>query len=63
MNSSTKEPQSNEHIEAKQTIQNLKHKTSNNNKIRRYLEFLGINDDSLDLDEVKETIKDVQGNS
>lgn len=54
---------SNEHIEAKQTIQNLKHKTSNNNKIRRYLEFLGINDDSLDLDEVKETIKDVQGNS
>lgn len=55
--------QSKEHIEAKQAVQNLKHKTSNNNKIQRYLEFLGINDDSVDLDEVKETIKDVQGNS
>jgi hypothetical protein len=63
MNSSTKQLQSKEHIKAKQTVQNLKHKTSSNNKIRRYLEFLGINDDSLDLDEVKEAIKDVQGNS
>lgn len=55
--------QSEEHVKAKQSVQNLKHKTSSNNKIRRYLEFLGINDDSLDLDEVKEAIKDVQGNS
>ena len=61
MDSSTKQFQSKEHVEAKWAIQNLKHKTSNNDKIQRYLEFLGINDDSLDLDEVKEAIKDVQG--
>lgn len=54
---------SKEHIEAKQAVQNLKHKTSNNHKIQRYLEFLGINSDDLDLDEVKESIKDVQGNN
>ena len=63
MDSSTKQLQSKEHIKAKQAVQGLKNKTSNNNKIRRYLEFLGINDDSLDLDEVKEAIKDVQGNN
>ena len=54
---------SKEHIKAKQAVQNLKHKTSNNHKIQRYLEFLGINSDDLDLDEVKESIKDVQGNN
>lgn len=63
MNSSTKQLQANEHIKAKQIVQNLKHKTSKNNQIRRYLEFLGINSDDLDLDEVKESIKDVQGNN
>lgn len=55
--------QSEGHVKAKQAVQNLKHKTSNNHKIQRYLEFLGINSNDLDLDEVKESIKDVQGNN
>lgn len=53
--------QSKEHIEAKNSIENLRNKTSNNEKIRQYLQFLGINPDNLDLNQVAEDIKNVNG--
>lgn len=53
--------QSKEHIEAKISIENLRNKTSNNEKFKQYLQFLGINPDNLDLDQVAEDIKNVNG--
>ena len=52
---------SKEHIEAKNTIENLKSKTSNNEKFKQYFQFLGINPDNLDVDQVAEDIKNVNG--
>lgn len=54
--------QSKEHIEAKISIENLRNKTSNNEKFKQYLQFLGINPDNLDLDQVAEDIRNVSGN-
>ncbi len=53
--------QSKEHIEAKNSIENLRKKTSNNEKFKQYFQFLGINPDNLDLDKVAEDIKKVNG--
>ena len=53
--------QSKEHIEAKNAIENLKNKTSNNEKFKQYFQFLGINPDKLDVDQVAENIKNVNG--
>lgn len=52
--------QSKEHIKAKNAIENLK-KTSNNEKFKQYFQFLGINPDNLDVDQVAENIKNVNG--
>ena len=54
--------QSKEHIEAKSAIENLRNKTSNNEKFKQYFQFLGINPDNLDLDQVAEDIRNVSGN-
>lgn len=51
--------QSKEHIEAKNAIENLRNKTSNNEKFKQYFQFLGINHDNLDLDQVAEDIRNV----
>ena len=53
--------QSKEHIEAKKAVENLRNKTSNNEKFKQYFQFLGINPDNLDLDQVAEDIKNVNG--
>lgn len=53
--------QTKEHIEAKNSIENLRNKTSNNEKFKQYFQFLGINPDNLDLDKVAEDIKKVNG--
>jgi hypothetical protein len=53
--------QSKEHIEAKNSIENLRNKTSNNEKFKQYFQFLGINSDNLDVDQVAENIKNVNG--
>ena len=42
-------------------IENLKNKTSNNEKFKQYFQFLGINPDNLDVDQVAEDIKNVNG--
>jgi hypothetical protein len=51
--------QSKKHIEAKNAIENLKNKTSNNEKFKQYFQFLGINPDNLDINQVAEDIKNV----
>ena len=53
--------QSKEHIKAKNAVENLKNKKSNNEKFKQYLQFLGINPDNLDLDQVAEDIRNVSG--
>ena len=53
--------QSKEHIKAKNAIENLKNKTSNNKKFKQYFQFLGINPNNLDVDQVAEDIKNVNG--
>lgn len=53
--------QSKEHIEAKKAVENLKNKTSNNEKFKQYFQFLGINPNNLDVDQVAEDIKNVNG--
>lgn len=54
--------QSKEHVKAKKAIENLRNKTSNNEKFKQYFQFLGINPDNLDLDKVAEDIRNVSGN-
>ena len=54
--------QSKEHIEAKNSIENLRNKTSNNEKIKQYFQFLGINPNNLDVDQVAEDIRNMSGN-
>ena len=53
--------QTKEHIEAKKAVENLRNKTSNNEKFRQYFQFLGINPENLDLDQVAEDIRTVNG--
>ena len=53
--------QTKEHIEAKKAVENLRNKTSNNEKFRQYFQFLGINPENLDLDQVAEDIRKVNG--
>lgn len=54
--------QSKEHIEAKNAIENLKnHNTTIYSRLNNYIQFLGINPDNLDLDQVAEDIKNVSG--
>ena len=54
--------QSKEHVEAKNAIENLKnHDTTIYNQLNNYIQYLGINPNSLDLDEIAEDIKKVNG--
>ena len=53
--------QSKEHLLAKEAVENLRNKTSNNEKFRQYFQFLGINPENLDLDQVAEDIRKVNG--
>jgi hypothetical protein len=48
-----------EHLLAKEAVENLRNKTSNDKKIKTYFQFLGINPENLDLDQVAENIKNV----
>lgn len=51
-----------EHTLAKEAVENLRYKTSNHEKFKQYFQFLGINPENLDLDQVAEDIKNVSGN-
>ena len=53
--------QTKEHTEVKKAVENLRNKTSNNEKFRQYFQFLGINPENLDLDQVAEDIRKVSG--
>lgn len=54
--------QSKEHIKAKNAIENLKnHDTTIYNRLNNYIQFLGINPDNLDVDQVAEDIRNVSG--
>ena len=53
---------SKEHIEAKNAVENLKnHDTTINSKLNKYIAYLGLNPKNLDLDEIAEDIKNVNG--
>ena len=54
--------QTKEHTEVKKTVENLRNKTSNNENFKQYFQFLGINPENLDLDQVAEDIRKVNGN-
>ena len=51
-----------EHTEAKKAVENLRNKTSINEKMKQYIQFLGINPKNLDLDQIAEDIRKVNGN-
>ena len=51
-----------EHLLAKKAVENLRNKTTNYEKFRQYIQFLGINPENLDLDQVAEDIKNVSTN-
>lgn len=50
-----------EHSLAKEAVKNLRNKTSNDDKFKTYFQFLGINPKNLDLDQVVEDIRKVNG--
>jgi hypothetical protein len=53
---------SKEHIEAKNAVENLKnHDTTINSKLNKYIAYLGLNPKNLDLDEIAEDIRKVNG--
>lgn len=54
--------QTKEHTEAKKAVENLRNKTSNNEKFRQYIQFLEINPENLDLDQIADDIRKVNGN-
>ena len=51
-----------EHLLAKKAVENLRNKTSNDDKFNTYFQFLGINPKNLDLNQVAEDIRKVNGN-
>ena len=51
-----------EHLLAKKAVENLRNKTTNYKKFRQYIQFLEINPENLDLDQVAEDIRKVNGN-
>lgn len=50
-----------EHIVAKDAIQNLRYQNPINKKLKTYFQFLGINPENLDLDQVTKDIRKVNG--
>ena len=54
--------QTKEHIEAKKTVENLRtHDKTIYSRLNKYIQFLGVNPNNLDLDEIAEDIKKVNG--
>mgnify|MGYP000912908689 CR=1 FL=1 len=52
--------QTKEHIEAKNAVENLKnHDSTIYSRLNKYIQFLGINPDNLDLDQVAKDIRNV----
>lgn len=50
-----------EHLLAKKAVENLRYKMSTDEKLKTYFQFLGINPENLDLDQVTEDIRKVNG--
>lgn len=54
--------QTREHIEAKNAVENLRnHDSTIYSRLNNYIQFLGINPDNLDLDQVAKDIRNVSG--
>lgn len=54
--------QTKEHIEAKNAVENLKnHYTTIYSRLNKYIQFLGVNPNNLDLDKITEDIRKVNG--
>lgn len=54
--------QTREHIEAKNAVENLRnHDSTIYSRLNNYIQFLGINPDNLDLDQVAKDIRNVNG--
>lgn len=54
--------QTKEHIEAKNAVENLRnHDATIYNRLNNYIQFLGINPNNLDLDELAKDIRKVNG--
>lgn len=53
--------QTKEHTEAKKAVENIRYQTPINEKFRQYIQFLGINPENLDLDQIAEDIRKVNG--
>ena len=51
--------QTKEHTEAKKAVENIRYQTPINEKFRQYIQFLGINPENLDLDQIAEDIRKV----
>ena len=51
-----------ENLLAKDAIENLRYQNPINEKMKQYIQFLGINPKNLDLDQVAEDIRKVNGN-
>ena len=54
--------QTKEHIEAKKAVENLRnHDTTIYSQLNKYIQFLGVNPNNLDLDKITEDIRKVSG--
>lgn len=54
--------QSKEHIESKKAVENLRnHDATIYNRLNNYIQFLGINPNNIDLDEIAEDIRKISG--
>lgn len=54
--------QTKEHIEAKNAVENLKnHDSTIYSRLNKYIQFLGVNPNNLDLDKITEDIRKVSG--
>ena len=55
--------QTKEHIEAKKAVENLKdHKQTIHDRLNKYIQYIGLNPKNIDLDEIIEDIRKVNGN-
>lgn len=54
--------QTKEHIEAKNAVDNLRnHENTIHDRLNKYISYLGLNPKNLDLDEINEDIRKVNG--
>lgn len=54
--------QTKEHIEAKNAVDNLRnHENTIHDRLNKYISYLGLNPKNLDLDEITEDIRKVNG--